>query len=452
MTLATKSTDAIFSEILENQLKTYPVSSAVILGSGVPSGDFATQAGKSPSQAGKSPSQAGSGVLEAASSGKFKSLQIIDIKKQQIVISRLKQSDLLITNLLLEKMGYDFFLNVTAKVRPQFICCSFHQQNPLNICEEELVSRLLERSYELFSRNERSLPNGKTLIQLDFTISSSASTVTEPARSSFKGERKELVSLSAFNVGFQKCEPFHRWGPATRDHYVIHLVISGAGTVETLGNKTRLSSGDCFICYPDTEFSYYADKKDPWEYAWIGFSGADAAMILSSTDFTRDAPFIRQIPHFGEVQEKIREIYEARGNGFSNIIRMTGLLYQILSLLVEDSVKEPVSSVAQLYVQAAAKYISENYGDPLNIEDLAAFVGVSRSQLFRCFEQVMGMSPKEYLTSFRIKQACHLLETTTLSVTAIANSLGFDNSLYFSKAFHKAKSQSPTEYRKNLVT
>lgn len=423
---STISTDEILFEVLESQLKTYPASSAVVLGSGTQ--DF--------------------GRPVRFPEGKFKSLQMVDIKRQQVVISKLRQADLLVTNLLLEKMGYDFFLNITSKVRPQFICCSFHAHNALNISEDGLVSRLLERSYELFSRNERSLPNGKILIQLDFTISSSASTSAEPARSSYRGERKELVSLSAFNVGFQKCDPLHQWGPATRDHYVIHLVVSGSGTVESMGNKARLSSGDCFICYPDTEFSYCADKKDPWEYAWIGFDGTDAAMILSSTDFTRDAPFIRQIPHYSEILEKIRNIYEARGNGFSNTIRMTGLLYQLLSHFIEDSVKEPVSSVAQLYVKAAAKYISENYGDPLSIEDIADYVGVSRSQLFRSFEQVMGMSPKEYLTDFRIKQACHLLESTTLSVTAIANSLGFDNSLYFSKAFRKVRNQSPTEYRK----
>ncbi len=46
-----------------------------------------------------------------------------------------------------------------------------------------------------------------------------------------------------------------------------------------------------------------------------------------------------------------------------------------------------------------------------------------------------------------MKQACYLLEHSSLSITAIANSLGFDNSLYFSKTFHRQKGMSPKEYR-----
>ena len=52
-----------------------------------------------------------------------------------------------------------------------------------------------------------------------------------------------------------------------------------------------------------------------------------------------------------------------------------------------------------------------------------------------------------YLTDFRIKQSCYLLEHSNLSITAIANSIGFDNSLYFSKTFHKEKGMSPKKYR-----
>ena len=59
----------------------------------------------------------------------------------------------------------------------------------------------------------------------------------------------------------------------------------------------------------------------------------------------------------------------------------------------------------------------------------------------------MGKSPKEYLTEYRIKQACRLLKETDLSISAIAYSVGFENNLYFSKAFKKQKGLSPSEYR-----
>ena len=70
------------------------------------------------------------------------------------------------------------------------------------------------------------------------------------------------------------------------------------------------------------------------------------------------------------------------------------------------------------------------------MEDIAAYVGLSRSHLFRYLKLMLQQSPKEYLTDFRMKQACYLLEHSNLSITAIANSVGFDNGLYFSKTFH----------------
>lgn len=102
---------------------------------------------------------------------------------------------------------------------------------------------------------------------------------------------------------------------------------------------------------------------------------------------------------------------------------------------------------ANSYVQKSIEYISSNYSYAITVVDIAGYVGVSRSHLFRSFEAVLGRSPKEYLTDFRMKQACYLLEHSSLSITAIANSLGFDNSLYFSKTFHRQKGMSPKEYR-----
>lgn len=49
-------------------------------------------------------------------------------------------------------------------------------------------------------------------------------------KNSYKVTEKELVSLSVYNVGFQKCDALYQWGPGIRDHYLIHYIISGKGT------------------------------------------------------------------------------------------------------------------------------------------------------------------------------------------------------------------------------
>ena len=108
----------------------------------------------------------------------------------------------------------------------------------------------------------------------------------------------------------------------------------------------------------------------------------------------------------------------------------------------------PEKDAHMVYVEKAMSYIETNYSYPVTVEDIAYYVGISRSHLFRSFQSYMRRSPKDYLTSYRIKQACHLLRETDLSVSAIAYSVGFENNLYFSKAFRKQKGLSPSEYRK----
>ncbi|MBO5070788.1 MAG: AraC family transcriptional regulator [Roseburia sp.] len=266
-------------------------------------------------------------------------------------------------------------------------------------------------------------------------------------KNSYKVTEKELVSLSVYNVGFQKCDSLYQWGPGIRDHYLIHYIISGKGYYKVNQQTYALCAGDTFLVYPNTEVLYYADENEPWEYAWVGFTGSDASMILQATDFSPQKPFLQNTPKGDAIHRQILHIYDARGNEFEHAVEMTGRLYTMLALFLHAASRSDTHNSANSYVQKGIEYISSNYSYAITVEDIADYVGVSRSHLFRSFETVLGQSPKEYLTDFRMKQACYLLEHSSLSITAIANSLGFDNSLYFSKTFHKQKGISPKEYR-----
>lgn len=271
-------------------------------------------------------------------------------------------------------------------------------------------------------------------------------------KDSYIAARKELVSLSVYNVGKEKCDSLHQWGPGIRDHYLIHYVISGKGYYMVNGKKYTLSPKEAFIIYPNTEISYVADKNDPWEYTWVGFNGSDASIILKATDFSKENPVIKNLAFGEEIQNTIMSIYSNRGNEFENAVEMTGQLYTLLSFFMKSAHKESKQNSANIYVQKSIEFITSNYSYPITIEDIASYVGISRSHLFRSFDATLNMSPKEFLTEFRIKQACYLLENSNLSITVIANSIGFDNSLYFSRAFKKSKNLSPKEYRqKKLV-
>ncbi len=252
-----------------------------------------------------------------------------------------------------------------------------------------------------------------------------------------------LVSLKVHNIGFELCDPNHTFS-GMRDFFSVHHIVSGKGRY-TVGERTfDLKSGDTFVVFPDTKVTYVADTENPWEYYWLGISGAYVKQLLSLTDFSKEKPYIRHNVDIN-LKKYFLDIYNAKGNNFSNEIEMIGLSYVFLSKLVKDDIKETTS---QLYAKKAKEIIDLNYSLSIKTEEIASKLNISRSHLHRVFVEAYNISPGKYLSSTRIRRATFLLKNTTLSINEIALSIGYENQLYFSNSFKKHKNLSPTEYRK----
>lgn len=107
---------------------------------------------------------------------------------------------------------------------------------------------------------------------------------------SFKSKSRENMALTVYNSGFQKCESGYSWGPAVRDHYLIHLVVSGKGSYTVSGNTYLLGEGDLFLATESDLVTYTADDEAPWEYCWVGFNGTEAKRLLSLTPLSKKIP------------------------------------------------------------------------------------------------------------------------------------------------------------------
>ena len=90
-------------------------------------------------------------------------------------------------------------------------------------------------------------------------------------------------------------------------------------------------------------------------------------------------------------------------------------------------------------MNTAVTYFSENYNQDINIEDYAASRGMSVSWFIRNFKKYTGSTPMQFIVGIRINNAQMLLETTTYSINEISKIVGYDNQLYFSRAFSQAE-------------
>lgn len=262
---------------------------------------------------------------------------------------------------------------------------------------------------------------------------------------SFKDTLKENLGLAVYNTGYQKCTGRYTWGPALRDHYLVHYVAAGKGSYSWGGETRRLEKGDLFLVYPSRVVTYSADEKDPWEYYWVGFNGTEARRMIQLTGFDEAAPVLR-LPETSEIRELLLNIYRSSGNTPAADAEMAGYLYLFLARLIREAGNAAVADTRTAYLTQAFRFIQRNFASAITVKDIADYAGVSRSQLYRAFLSGCGLSPHEFLQKYRINEACSLLRGGKLTVTETAASVGFSDPLYFSRAFRRIKGITPTGY------
>lgn len=94
-------------------------------------------------------------------------------------------------------------------------------------------------------------------------------------------------------------------------------------------------------------------------------------------------------------------------------------------------------------------YINAHYGEKFSLDDISESCNISISHLTRLFKNSTGYSIVEYTNNLRIKKAAELIKNTSLSISEIAQKVGFSNFSYFGKMFLECFGVSPLKYRKS---
>lgn len=100
------------------------------------------------------------------------------------------------------------------------------------------------------------------------------------------------------------------------------------------------------------------------------------------------------------------------------------------------------------YVSMVINYIEKYYAEPIKIDTLAEFCGVSTSFLSRQFKKEVGVGIHSYLNNHRIVQSTYLLAENTVAQTAMA--CGFSDSAHYIATFKKKFGYTPTEFLKRI--
>lgn len=229
----------------------------------------------------------------------------------------------------------------------------------------------------------------------------------------------------------------------------VFFVTGGSGSLSLVDKTVPIGVNDVIIVNPSTEHTELSSEDQPLEYIVMGVDGLEA---ISGDDGGNGYSII----HFQTGGEQIlfylrcllKEI-ETRLPGYSTICQ--DLLEVVLLLLMRRS-QFTVTFVPALHKSSkecaiVRRYIENHFKESLTLDDLAAVAHVSKYYLAHAFSREYGTSPINYLLSCRIQESLYLLSETRISLSQIADMLGFSSPSYFSQSFRRIKGLSPMAYR-----
>ena len=114
---------------------------------------------------------------------------------------------------------------------------------------------------------------------------------------------------------------------------------------------------------------------------------------------------------------------------------------RVLAAAASDQVKDN-------RIRTMISFIQSNYQEDISVNDIAEAASISRSECFRCFKEIIGKTPFEYLGGYRLSRAADMLINTNRTMADICFSCGFKSASYFGKLFRENCGVSPGVYRK----
>ncbi len=127
-------------------------------------------------------------------------------------------------------------------------------------------------------------------------------------------------------------------------------------------------------------------------------------------------------------------------------------LSRLFSMLINRHEESFVSDhsydlVRENRAQTMLEFIHRKYTESITLTDIAAEASVSVSEALRCFNQIIGLTPIQYLKKYRLSRAAQLLKETDYSISKICELCGFQDNSYFAKSFREVYHSSPHSYR-----
>lgn len=269
-----------------------------------------------------------------------------------------------------------------------------------------------------------------------------------------KDKSKPLIVTSCGTYKLYTHPKLPTWRPRGRIDFQLLYIASGKAHFHFANTEedTAVSAGNMILYRPKEPQKYEYYGEDQTEVYWVHFTGNNVTNILRSYGFTDGQkvfycgldPIYRQL-----FRAMINELQMCK-NSYPEMLEM--YLRQIFIRLQRYFFTAFSTNNIHVVeeIDRATTYFNEHYNEQINIDEYARKNNVSTSGFIRNFKMCTGSTPMQYILSKRIYNAEILLRNPDYNVSEVARIVGYENPLYFSRAFKKIKGIAPSAYQKSV--
>lgn len=213
--------------------------------------------------------------------------------------------------------------------------------------------------------------------------------------------------------------------------------IDGKGTLLYNDESKGIKEGDAF--FVDLRKSVQIRAASPvWRFILIQMSGNLAFDLLKYIELNRGyAMSVRgDVP---VICEHIFDLAKQKNWSLDADLEIAALLYQLMGIVM----LVPADS----RLDQSLSYIHQHYAENISVDFLSRIACMSQYHYIRCFRELTGTTPLEYINIYRIRVAQELLNNSDKPISIIASLVGFNDPSYFTRQFKKLTGSLPSEHR-----
>lgn len=236
--------------------------------------------------------------------------------------------------------------------------------------------------------------------------------------------------------------------PHMHNHMELFFIVGGKGQFLINDQLYPVDANNLVIINPNILHTEVSLNAQPLEYIVLGVEGIELAASNTS-----DVPFNILNRHESvEISGCLRNIFremEQKNTGYEDVCQayMEILIIRLMRTTALAVPSEPHAISTNRQCAAVRRYIDLHFKEPLTLEQLAEEGHMNKYYLSHAFKREYGISPINYMISRRVEESKYLLAETDLSMSQIAQLLGFSSLSYFSQVFRRSQEISPKEYR-----